>query len=434
MTNLRPFQLVLLAIFGVSALLSVLLISNYQSRFQAEQHRYGSSVIIWGTLDRSAFERVFRDISDADNAFRAVEYVQKDAFSFDLDLVNAIAEGRGPDLILLRADSLVKHRNKLLPLSYETFPIRDIRSTYVDAAEIFALSDGFYALPLAVDPLVMYWNRDLFASNGLAEPPRTWEEIVNVTVPALTRRGDNRSILRSAVAFGEFGNITHARRILLALTLQSGGEMISETDNRYTVGLNRSAVGNQVPLESAAQFFTSFSNPSSPTYSWNRAQFNDANVFSAGDLGVYFGLGSEAETVEERNPNLNFDIEVIPQGASATLSRTYGDVYGLAILRASQNPSGAYAAAGLITGGAYAPPLARALAMAPARRAALSQQTGNRFEQVRNQSALYARSWLDPDPSQSNAIFSQMIEDVVSNRSRLTQAVNDAVGRLRLLF
>ncbi len=52
------------------------------------------------------------------------------------------------------------------------------------------------------------------------------------------------------------------------------------------------------------------------------------------------------------------------------------------------------------------------------------------YRQVMLQSALIARSWLDPDPEASNVIFSEMVEDVVSNRTRVGNAVVDAVRKL----
>ena len=60
-------------------------------------------------------------------------------------------------------EKLVEHRSRLQSIPYESFPERDFRNRYIDGASIFAMRDGVYAFPLMVDPLVMYWNRDIFS-------------------------------------------------------------------------------------------------------------------------------------------------------------------------------------------------------------------------------------------------------------------------------
>ena len=434
MLNLRPFQIVLLGVFVFLAFLSLVLLSQYERSPSAQELTFGDRVLIWGTLDRDVFELVFRNATQEDKSFQVVEYREVDARTFDDELVNAIAEGRSPDMIVLPAESLVKHRAKLLPIPYDTFDLATFRTTFVDGAEIFARPDGLYAIPFAVDPLLLYWNRDIFASNGLAQAPRSWEEVVATVVPRITIRDNNRNILRSAIAFGEFRNVLHAKQVLMMLAIQSGSDLVSEDERGYRVNLNSSSVGVRTPLDASLQFFTDFSNANSPIYSWNRAMSDDKNAFVAGDLALYFGMGSEAQNIDKKNPNLNFDVTGVPQGASATALRTYGTFYGFAIPRASQNPNGAYAAAQRLSLTKYADELARNLNMAPVRRDLLSAGDSDPYRRAMLQSALIARTWLDPDPEASSAIFMRMVEDVVSNRRRISAAVGDAINRLVLEY
>ncbi len=433
MNGIRPFQIVVLGIFAFLAIIAVALVSTYRDSSSGNVNNYGARVVVWGTLDQSAFEQTFRAIRETDRNFNVVEYHFKDINTFDTELVNAMAEGRSPDLVLLPSDRLVKHRAKLVVIPYDTLSLRWFRDNFIEAGEIFARTDGVYALPLAVDPLVMYWNRDILSNAGFSGAPRTWESIVSSVVPLVTTRASDRSITRSAIAFGEYRNVQHARPTLLALALQSGSQMVTETESRYVVGLNESERGSRPPFEAAVQFFTDFSNPVSPLYSWNRAMAMDANAFAAGDLALYFGFGSEARVVGARNPNLNFDMEVVPQGASASVRRTYADVYGFAIPITAQNASGAYTAATVLTNTMYGPTLARSVGMASARRDGVNTDSSP-FQIIIDESALIARSWLDPDPNDSALIFQELIESVVSSRERLSNAVVDAVRRLTLEY
>ncbi len=433
--SLRPFQIFLLGGFGIVSVVSIILLSGHTSSVSSEQMTYGNEVVIWGTFEHDVFDTLFRNITQKDDAFSVVRYYSIDERDFDNELLHAIAEGRSPDLIILSADKLVKHRTKLLAIPYTSLPMRDFRTTYIDGAEIFAMRDGIYALPFAVDPMMMYWNRDLFASHAIARPPQTWEDIVANIAPTLTIDDSSRDISQSAIAFGEIRNVTHAKETLILLALQSGSKMVSENERGYVINLNESVVqGARAPMEAAVKFFTDFSNPNSPVYSWNRALPQDKDMFISGDLALYFGFGSEAENINRKNPNLNFDITSVPQGGAATALRTYGKFYGFAIVRATANAQGAFAAAGTITSSENVDELTRGLNLASVRRDIISAGDIDPYRSAILSSALIARSWLNPNPSASLNIFTRMIEDVVSNRATIVRAVNDAVGRLILEY
>lgn len=434
MMNLRPFQIVLLGVFTFLAFLSLIVLSNTKSTTNTEARAYGDRVVIWGSLDADTFDTVFRDITQEDKAFGVVEYHHVDARNFDDEFVNAIAEGRSPDMIVLPAESLVKHRAKLLAIPEDSYPYTSYRNNFVDGAEIYVMRDGIYALPFAVDPLLLFWNRDIFASNGLAQAPRTWEELVANVVPRITQRDNSRNILRSGIAFGEYRNISHAKEVLMMLAAQSGSDMVSDGERGYSVGLNQSSAGGRAPLEASLQFFTDFSNANSPIYSWNRAMPTDKNAFVSGDLGLYFGYGSEAEDIDSKNPNLNFDVAQVPQGGTATALRTYGTFYGFAIPRASGNVTGAFNVAQKLTGAKVNNNLTRALNMASPLRDVIAAGDSSPYRNNMLQSTLIARTWLDPDPAASSDIFMRMVEDVVSNRSRVGEAVGDAINRLLLEY
>lgn len=433
--NLRPFQIVMLALFAILAVVGIILLSTFESNRQEEAQKYGAQVLIWGTLEERAFRNVIDEIENTDEGFAAVEYRQVDSRSFNDTLVTAIAEGRSPDLILLPSSELVRQRNRLIAISYEQYPLRDFKDINVDGAEIFALENGVYAVPLLVNPIVMFWNRDLFASNGLAQAPTSWEYIVDTVAPALTRTDSSRNVLQATLAFGEVRNVQNAKEMLLMLAMQAGSKLIYENQNRYVVELNSATSENgSPPLVAATQFYTSFSNSNSSLYNWNRSEPLDRNAFTSGELGMYFGFASELESILEQNPNLNFDMTAVPQGASATVKRTYGEFYGLAIPRASQNAAGAFAVAQVLADPQAASFLAESLGMAPVARTSVAGGSINPFRQVILSAALIARGWLDPNSAATDAAFQDMIEDVTSGRQSPSSSVADAEQRIRLAF
>lgn len=433
--NLRPFQIGLLATFAILGVISVVILAGFDVVNRLEDNPYGEQVIVWGVFDQGVMYRFFNELQKEDDHFSVVSYVEKDPRTIKNELVNAIAEGHSPDVLMLSHEDLVELRTKLQPIPYATIPERTFKDNYLDGFEIFARSDGIYAIPLGVDPLIMYWNRDILAEAGLAEAPSSWEALVNSVAPKVTIRDARRNLIQSTVAFGEYSNVLYAKELLSTLIMQSGSRMVEETDRGYEVAIDEPIVASsRKPMEAALQFYLDFSNPNSALYSWNRSRPSDIQAFIGEDLALYFGMGSDIERVRELNPNFNFDVAMVPQGATATTKRGYGNFYGLAILQASPNKQGAYATSRILTSRAVADRLIRELDMAPALRASISAGTADSDRQIVFNQALIARGWLEPSPEETDPIWQQMVDDVVSNRLKVNGAVADAVRRLELAY
>jgi ABC-type glycerol-3-phosphate transport system substrate-binding protein len=265
-------------------------------------------------------------------------------------------------------------------------------------------------------------------------PPATWEALSEIT-QKVTLRDATRNILLSTIAFGEYRNVLQAKSIILMLLIQSGSKMVAEDRDGYAVLVDTPIVeDNRKPLNAALQFFVEFSNANSPLYSWNRSKQDDKTAFLGEELALYFGFGSEEGDIRAKNPNLNFDMVTVPQGAGATIKRGYGKFYGLALVRGASNTEGTYQA--ILKLGSTEPTLAisEAQNMAPAHRVSInSGGKSASLETIFNQ-ALIARGWLDPDSQKSSEIFQLMVEDVVSNRQKISAAATDAVKRLELAF
>lgn len=433
MFDLRPFQVILLGVFVALFLLGVIGLARYSGITQGE-NPYGT-VEIWGVLDAGVVSREIAAITEEDELYRGVVYVAKNPRTFAEELTNAIAEGRGPDAVILTHEEILRERPKLIPISYETLPERYIFDTYIDGASIFSLRDGTYGFPLAVDPLVMYFNRDILSAEDFAEPPRTWETILNQTTPRITQRTQANTIARSAMAFGEYTNVTNAKDVLLMLMLQAGSQLVTEGTETFRLSFNSAtAPGSRPPADASLDFYTQYANPGRAVYSWNRSLPLDTDAFLGGDLALYFGFASEVDRLRSGNPNLNFDATRVPQGADATTKRNYAMFYSLSVLRSSDNINGAYAAILKLAGRDVSTRIANAHNMAPVYRSSITAGSLDPFLQNAYDNALASRGWLDPNPAASENIFKRMIEDVTSGRERLSDAVADAETRINQLF
>jgi ABC-type glycerol-3-phosphate transport system substrate-binding protein len=435
--KLRPFELILIVVFGGLFFAALVMLKVYQPPPDEGVSTFGE-VTIWGVLPPETFDSLLRKLRETDEGFNTVYYKQVPIEDFDSEFVTALADQAAPDIVLIPHDRLVEHRTRLQPLSYESSPIRDFRSTYIDGAEVIALSDGIYGLPIAVDPLVLFWNRDIFANYDFLRAPMTWEEVVSETVPTLTVRDFNRNINTAAIAMGEYGNIKNAFATYSMLLLQGGSQMTTEGQGKYLVRLDekvgQEASTSDLPFTQAALFYTNFSNTNNSLYSWNRSLRQDKEMFLSENLAMYFGFASEGRDIAAKNPNLSFDIAEVPQGDGATISRTYGTFYFFAIPRASKNKNGGYAAVQQLASSANSKVLADGYNMAPVHRSTLAVGSNDVYGRVAYISAIYARGWLNPELDDFGRILTTMCEDVNANRRDTAAAASDAVNRTRQIY
>jgi ABC-type glycerol-3-phosphate transport system substrate-binding protein len=432
--NLRPFEIILIAIFSIGAIAGLVTVTMFKAGSNPEDNIYGQRVMVWGTFEQSVFDRLIGEIKTTDKAFSVVSYKKIDERSFEGELLNAIAEGNSPDLVLVPHTMLASYRSKFTAIPLTTYPERTFKDTYVDGANIFMMSDGIYGIPLAVDPLVLYWNRNLFANAGLANPPKTWESLVSEATPALTEANAKYVLSKSAIGLGEFINITHAKEILSMLFLQSGTTIVEENQNRYRITLNMSVEGGSPPGQAALLFFTQFASPGSPAYTWNRSRPFDRMAFTGGSLAMYIGFASERKALEDANPNLSFDMAPVPQSQGATAQRNYGTFYAFGIPKASKNATGAYKVALRLTTPETSSALVSALDLTPVHRSLYTGASSDQYSGILRQSGLIARGWLDPDPERSESIFKKMVEDITSARAEPEAIMSEAAYSLEALF
>ena len=276
-------------------------------------------------------------------------YVQKPEDSFNEDLVEAIAEGRGPDVVLLDHRDLLRHRAKIAVFPFESVSERDYTDTFIDGAQIFWTPEGYIGLPFSVDPMVMYWNKSIFINEGLIRAPLYWDEFANLALK-ITKKDASSTISRSLVGFGEYTNVIHAKDIVSMLMIQAGTPLVAWGSNGFVQ--NYLTFQNREGLRSAdvaLRFYTEFADPAKAIYSWDRSLPNSQKGFVSGTVGIYFGFASEVESIRKANPNLNFDVALVPQIRDGLEKSTYARFSSASVLKTSRNIQAAYGVASLLT-------------------------------------------------------------------------------------
>jgi hypothetical protein len=88
------------------------------------------------------FQTLYKAATVSKNKYINVTYVEKATTDFDTDFVQALADGVGPDVVILRDDSFYKNRNRLLVIPYTSYSERTFKDTFTQETEMFLSPNG----------------------------------------------------------------------------------------------------------------------------------------------------------------------------------------------------------------------------------------------------------------------------------------------------
>ncbi len=423
--NKSKFKLGIMIVFGGFIFLGILVFALSRSATSS----MSANLVIWGTIPQESFQLLLRNSTLEKSKTTTVSYVLKDQGDFDQELIEALAEGRGPDIVILRDDNVYKHRNRLFVIPYKNYPERTYKDKFIEGSEVFLSKEGVIAVPFMTDPMVMYWNRNIFSNNLVAQPPQYWDQVFELA-EKMTKRDTNGNVLQSTIALGESRNITNSKEILATLLLQAGTPIVQRNNEGAVSVLNSKFDQPVAPSESTLNFYTQFSNPVSKYYTWNRSLPSSLNMFLGGNLAMYIGFASEIFSIQQKNSNLNFDVTYVPQTRNTENKTVFGRMYAFAITKQSKNISAGYVAINALTEPASLKALETATNLPPIRRDMLVDKPTDAFRSVFYNSALISSSWIDPEPTASSQTFRDMIESVTSGRSRVSEALGRADAEL----
>ena len=261
-------------------------------------------------------------------------------------LLNAWAEDRGPDMFSINAAWVGKYQSKIaimpdeIAMAYpvvkgtikkEVVPevkvkssitLAQLKNNFIDTVYKDVVFDYYdeiikstnkeiYGLPLAVDTLAMYYNKDLLNNAGIAELSGYWSKELQQQVKKLTKQNSRGNIIQSGIALGTGSNIERSADILAALMMQNGATII--TDNQKVAFTEYSTGKDYNPGLDALRFYSDFSNPARDVYSWNAELDNSLNMFIDGKLAILFGYSYHLPIINAQAPKLNFSINPLPQ-------------------------------------------------------------------------------------------------------------------------
>lgn len=305
------------------------------------------NLVMWGVFDDIA------PYNDTFTAYRAlhpnvsIEYHKYRVDEYEGQLLNAFAEDRGPDIFAIHNTWTNAYQPKTTPmpptmkLAYREIQgvqntpvwvekttsgmsVTQLKNQFIDQVYRDAVvnapvagkegqnAEQIFGLPLAVDTMALYYNKDVLNSAGIPTPAASWSELQD-HVKRVTKYDDQGKLVRPAVGLGTSKNVNRAFDILSLLMMQNGAQMADEngnpTFNRTPPNLAREIS----PGQEALVFYTDFANPTKEVFTWDDTQPNSLDAFMAGKTAYYFGYSYDLATIRGQAAKLNFGVTTMPQ-------------------------------------------------------------------------------------------------------------------------
>ena len=389
----------------------------------------------WGLFDSGTVWQPLFDEYTKTHSGTFFRYTQMEPATYEQKLIEALASGKSPDIIMFRSSWLPKHGNKILPLPETMMTLRTFQETFPDVAIIDFVSGGkIYALPVWTDVLSMFYNKDLFNAAGIAVLPKTWEDFIK-TVQKLTNKDKSGNLIKSGAAIGAADNVDNAADILSLLMLQTGTKMINDYGTEAAFDRDVLAGGvSYKPGESALRFYTDFANPKSSAYVWNDKLSGSFDAFASGQAAIIFDYAVNIPRLKQKNPNLRVGVAPIPQLSGGSKTVNYADFWGYSVLASSKNSATAWDFLVFLTGVDTNRYFANAVLRPAARRDILNEEKSSPELGVFAESVLSATNWYQADPAAIENVFKDMINAVVLGNAKPVDAIRDAAAKVSLLM
>ncbi len=350
---------------------------------------------------------------------------------YETAILESLASGKGPDIFMIQNTSLSKQINKITPVPSKSFSASQLKEFFPKIVEQnFTNKGAVYALPLSIDSLALFYNKELLNQGGVAVLPKDWKEFQDI-IPKLTKSDSNKNIITAGAAIGgSEKNINHATNLLYLLMLQSGTQMVNK---EFTSASFASKDG-----ENALKFYTSFTDQQNEFFTWNDKMINSLEAFEQEKVAMIFNYASVIPQIKKKYYSLDFGIAPIPQPQNASTSISYANYWGYAVSKQSKNPAIAWDfIIALTTDKNNAEKYLEMTKKPPALKTLIDKYQNNsefpEFSVFTNQ-ALIAKSWPQINPEKTREVFSNAIEKATINPKEISEILREAEDQITELM
>lgn len=424
---------------------------------------------IWSVVDDYDVYQASVNEFRRDHPNVSVDYRRLRVEEYEDELLDALAEDRGPDIFLIHNTWTNKYLTKIVPMprttrtayrvmsdtlkkeptwelrAEPTISLVQFRDTYADAIShdllrtVNVAAEGQpsdfqerpMGIPVGLDTLALYYNKDILNVAGIPTPPENWTQFAD-QVRQITRLDSNGNILQSAASIGTAYNVERSTDILTALMIQNGTEMSTPDGAPFFHIMPASIQGSreEPPSFQATQFYTDFANPATDVYTWNGNQPASLDAFIQGRTAFFFGYSYHYDTIRSRGPRLNLGLTKLPQ-IEGNPVKNVANYWYWAVSRKSRNQDVAWRYLNTLTNAETVKTVLDNAKRPAARKSLLSAQLEDEHVGVFASQVLTAVSWYKgKDPEAMERALQQLIDDVVTGARDVERAIYFAANQV----
>jgi len=446
-------KILIISIFGFFVLVGGMIVWNIISK--PEPPPSPVALTIWGVWDETSDWQEIISSYNALHPYITISYSKIRFEEYEQMLLEGWATDSGPDIFAIPNSWVTSYSNKFiypLPAStkvayyttekvlfktetkieYQTEPSLNaaaIKRDYIDAIYGDIILGGkIYGLPLGINTLALYFNRDLLNQANIVQPPQTWSDFSNM-VQNITLLDENDEIVRAATALGGYDNMPNVSDIITLLFMQNGANMeISKEQALF----NQSSASDPTyyPAREALRFYTDFSNLNKSVYTWNNQMPDALNEFASGKLAFLFAYPFQESEIRSKAQGINYEVTAIPQ-INPNNRINYANYWVYSVAKNSPFVEFAWNFLQYAANSANVKSYIDNTQQTSALRSVISEQLTDPDRGIIAQQALTAKSWYQgQNPKNAEIYFSEMIENIVNETLTIEKALEVAANKI----
>ncbi len=223
-------------------------------------------------------------------------------------LTTDISAGANADLAIIGTRWLIDYVAAGIAEPLDDYMTDEFKGRFFETFLTPSIMDGqTYGLPIAASARAMYYNADLLAEAGVAEPPATWDELVEAARAVTALPADD------VYGFGLQGKEIETDVYFYYAMWSFGGNILDDDGS--------SGLDSEAAIQAAQLYETlideGLTQPGVTAYNREDVQ----NLFKQGRIGMMITAPFLRTQIAEEAPDLNYGVVPVP---AASTSATYG--------------------------------------------------------------------------------------------------------------
>jgi multiple sugar transport system substrate-binding protein len=329
---------IVVVILIIATIVLLLLRGNSADTGQSPDTQTPVTLSYWGLWEPSSVMQPIIDEFEAANPNINIEYSQQTFSNYESKLFTRLQQATGdeepaPDIFRIHNTWTPKYYSYLAPMPADIMSVEEYQQKfYPTALNDFSAKDGnIYAIPWEIDGLMVFYNKQLLAKEGVTKPPEDWDSFFELARD-LTKRDASGRILQAGVAIGTSRNIMHSAEIIAYMLALEDIQVIDETRTQVTLNTPR--------VQRVFETYTNFARGEDAL--WSPSTRTDLEMFFSEDLAMMIAPSWRAFDIIQAAPSVEFDTAPLPQLLANEKDIYYATYWGEAVNRTSANPLAAW--------------------------------------------------------------------------------------------